>query len=209
MAVEIQAVRPHAKRMQMEPKLPQRFIRKHSASTRLPFQQCVQLTEEREIFMPEHGHVGLLCDASFPVQLFQQDLHRIGLCIGERLVAPQPVAQKRNVLRQHRACPVRIPSFRLQRIDHCLSSRAIHVHAAEIPRQLPVFVLRIQKQNFLSRFQRVDDQQAQQMALALPAVAQDEDAAVGSVARAPVEVDDNIAAVLVPSQQEATGICFA
>ena len=47
------------------------------------------------------------------------------------------------------------------------------------------------------------------MALALPAVAQDEDAAVGSAARAPVEVDDNIAAVLVPSQQEATGICFA
>ena len=113
------------------------------------------------------------------------------------------------MLRQHRACPVRIPSFRLQRIDHCLSSRAIHVHAAEIPRQLPVFVLRVQKQNFLSRFQRVDDQQAQQMALALPAVAQDEDAAVGSPSRAPVEVDDNIAAVLVPSQQEATGICFA
>ena len=56
---------------------------------------------------------------------------------------------------------------------------------------------------------RVDDQQAQQMALALPAVAQDEDAAVGSPSRAPVEVDDNIAAVLVPSQQEATGICFA
>ena len=47
------------------------------------------------------------------------------------------------------------------------------------------------------------------MALALPAVAQDEDAAVGSPSRAPVEVDDNIAAVLVPSQQEATGICFA
>ena len=112
-------------------------------------------------------------------------------------------------MRQYYTAFIPIPSFWLQWIDHCLSPRTIYIRTAEILRQFPVFVLRVQKQNFLSRLQRVDDQQAQQMALALPAVAQDEDAAVGSPSRAPVEVDDNIAAVLVPSQQEATGICFA
>ena len=80
--------------MQMEPKLPQRFIRKHPASPLLPFQQCVQIGEEREVLMPKRRYVGFFCNAALPVQLFQQNLHCIRLCIGERLVAPQPVAQE-------------------------------------------------------------------------------------------------------------------
>ena len=67
----------------------------------------------------------------------------------------------------------------------------------------------IQGNHRLARFQQIADQQLNEIALALTAVAQDKDVGRGLVAVPTVKVHHDVAAVLVFPNVKAVGICLA
>ena len=70
-------------------------------------------------------------------------------------------------------------------------------------------MLRVQADGGLAAFQNVAQQELEQVALALAAVAQDEDVGCGLVIGAAVQIHDDVGAVPVPANVEAVGVRLA
>ena len=70
-------------------------------------------------------------------------------------------------------------------------------------------MLGVQSNHRLARLQQIADQQLNEIALALTAVAQDKDVGRGLIAVPTVKVHHDVAAVLVFSNVKAVGICLA
>ena len=70
-------------------------------------------------------------------------------------------------------------------------------------------MLGVQGNHRLARFQQIADQQLNEVALALTAIAQNEDVGRGLVAAPTVKVHHDVAAVFVLSNVKAVGICLA
>ena len=70
-------------------------------------------------------------------------------------------------------------------------------------------MLSVQSNHRLARFQQIADQQLNEIALALAAVAQDKNIGGGLVAVPAVKVHHDVAAVFVLSNVKAVGICLA
>ena len=70
-------------------------------------------------------------------------------------------------------------------------------------------MLRIETNRGLSAFQNVAQQEFQQIAFALPAIAQNEDAGGGFVLGAAVQVHNDVGAVAVPADIETVRVIFA
>ena len=66
-------------------------------------------------------------------------------------------------------------------------------------------MLRVQADGGLAAFQNVAQQELEQVALALAAVAQDEDVGCGLVIGAAVQIHDDVGAVPVPANVEDVG----
>ena len=136
------------------------------------------------------------------------------------LVDTEDVPQKGDVLGQQGtpegvgrvrvirlAAIVPVPGF--QQIDADPAAEQIHEAAPQVAAQILHLVLRIQGDNGLAGLQHITQQEFQQVALALPAVAQDQGAGVGLVAGSPVQVHDDIGAIFFITQVEAAGIRLA
>ena len=101
------------------------------------------------------------------------------------------------------------PRPRLQRVDDILSVHQLQIAAVQIFGKFPILSLRIQSSDCLATFPKVGQQQLEQIGLTLPAVADEEGAAVGAVVRPPIKIHQDMRPIFVPTQAEAMGIGLA
>ena len=102
-----------------------------------------------------------------------------------------------------------IPTLRLQHIDDVLTGHKVGKAAAHGLAHFLLLMLGIQRDNGFARLQQIEDEELHQIAFALAGVTEDEDVGGGLILVTLVEVHEDIAAVLVPSDIEASGIRFA
>ena len=101
-----------------------------------------------------------------------------------------------------------VPAARLQQIDFICSLDNVRKAAAERLTQLPLLVLHIQRDDRFSCFQKVEQKQFHEVALALTGVTENQNIGAGFVLVALVEIDHNIAAVLVFPDVKAFSVRF-
>ena len=102
-----------------------------------------------------------------------------------------------------------IPALRLQHIDDVLTRHKVGKAAAHSLAHFLLLMLGIQRDNGFAGLQQIEDEELHQIAFALTGVAEDEDVGGGLVLVTLVEVHEDIAAVLVPSDIEALCVRFA
>lgn len=185
------------------------------------FAQFVEVLHDREV----RGLLGAVVrgvgDAEAGVQLGEQNLNGVDLRIGEVLVAAEEVLEKGDVLGEPRdllECfrrggvdilnAVR-PCFRLQGIDRVLAAHEVDIAAAQGIAEFLVLGLGVQADDCLTRLTDVGQNKLEQIALALAAVAEDQDVAGGLILGAAVEVHEDIRAVLVPPDIQSLWVGLA
>lgn len=166
--------------------------------------QLVEVLHDREV----RGLLGtVVCgvgNAETGVQLGEQNLNGVDLRIREVLVAAEEVLEEGDVLGQSRdllegfrcGCvdvlnAVR-PRFRLQGVDRVLAAHEVDIAAAQSIAEFLILGLRVQADDRLARLSDVGQDQLEQIALALAAVAEDQDVACGLILGATVEVHEDI-----------------
>ena len=140
--------------------------------------------------------------------------------IREILVGAEEVLEEGNVLCQQgafsecfRCCRIVrvaaiIPAFRLQHIDDVLTRHKVGKAAADSFAHFLLLMLGIQRDNGFAGLQQVQDEQLHEVGFALTGVAEDKDIGGGLVLVALIEVHEDVAAILVPSDIEALCVRF-
>ena len=157
----------------------------------------VEVSQDGVVGRSHSGEVGGVTDAPLPVEPLHHQLQGIDVGGVELLVDTEDVPQEGDVLGQQstpegvwRVRVIRlaaiVPVPGLQQIDADPAAEQIHEAAPQVAAQLLHFVLRIQGDNGLAGLQHITQQELQKVALALPAVAQDQGAGVGLVAGSPI-----------------------
>ena len=101
-----------------------------------------------------------------------------------------------------------VPAARLQQIDFICSLDNVRKAPTERLTQLPLLMLHIQRDNRFSCFQKVEQKQFHEVALALTGVTENQHVGRGFIFVALVEIDHNIAAVLVFPDVKAFSVRF-
>ena len=101
-----------------------------------------------------------------------------------------------------------IPTLRLQHIDDVLTGHEVGKAAAHGLAHFLLLMLGIQRDNGFARLQQIEDEELHQIAFALAGVTENEDVGGGLILVTLVEVHEDIAAVLVPSDIEALCVRF-
>ena len=99
--------------------------------------------------------------------------------------------------------------FLEQRIDAVHAAHQIHEAATDPLAHILLFMLHIQRYNGLSCLQKIEQEQFEQIALALAGVTQDQDAGGSFVVVPLIEIHQNVGAVLVLANIKAVGICLS
>lgn len=147
--------------------------------------QLVEVLHDREVRGLLRAVVGGVGDAEAGVQLREQNLNSVDLRIGEVLVAAEEVLKKGNVLGQPRDLlegfrrsgvdildAVR-PCFRLQGVDRILAAHEVDIASAQGIAEFLIFRLGVQADDCLARLTDIGQDELEQIALALTAVAED------------------------------------
>ena len=101
-----------------------------------------------------------------------------------------------------------VPAAGFQQIDFICSLDDVRKAAAERLTQLPLLVLHIQCNDRFPSFQKVEQKQLHKIALALTGVAENQHVGRGFIFVALVEIDNNVAAVLVFPDVKAFSVRF-
>ena len=101
-----------------------------------------------------------------------------------------------------------IPTLRLQHIDDVLTGHKVGKAAAHGLAHFLLLMLGIQRDNGFARLQQIEDEELHQIAFPLTGVAEDKDIGGGLVLVALIEVHEDVAAILVPSDIEALCVRF-
>ena len=101
-----------------------------------------------------------------------------------------------------------IPTFRLQHIDDVLTGHKVGKAAAHSLAHFLLLMLGIQRDNGFAGLQQIEDEELHQIGFALTGVAEDKDVGGGLVLVTLVEVHEDVAAILVPSDIEALCVRF-
>lgn len=183
--------------------------------------QLIEVLHDWEVRGLLRAVVGGVGDAEAGIQLGEQNLNGVDLRIGEVLVAAEEVLEEgdmlgepRNLLKRFRRGRVNVlnavrPCFRLQGVDRVLAAHEVDIAAAQSITEFLILGLRVQADDRLARLSDVGQDQLEQIALALAAVAEDQDVARCLVLGAAVEVHEDVRAVLVPSEIQSLGIGLA
>ena len=111
-----------------------------------------------------------------------------------------------------RGCIVRvaavIPAFRLQHIDDVLTGHKVGKAAADSLAHFLLLMLGIQRDNGFAGLQQIEDEELHQIAFALTGIAEYKDIGGGLILITLVEVHEDVAAILVPSDIEAPCVRF-
>ena len=171
--------------------------------------QLVEVLHDRKVRGLLRAVVGGVGDAEAGVQLREQDLNGVDLRVREILVAAEKVLEKGDVLGQSRDFlegfrrggvdildAVR-PCLRLEEIDRVLAAHEVDIAAAQSIAEFLILGLGVQADDCLTRLSDVGQNKLEQIALALAAVAEDQDVACGLILGAAVKVHEDIRAVLV------------
>ena len=124
------------------------------------------------------------------------------------LAQPGGFAERLRRIPVLRAAAV-IPALGLQGIDAVHAAHQIQEAAAHCLTHILLFVFHIQGDHGLARLEEVEQEQLEQIALALAGVAQDEDAGRGLVLISLVKVHQDIGTVLVLADVKPPGIGLA
>ena len=180
----------------------------------------VEVSQDGVVGRSHPGEVGGVADAPLTVEPLHHQLQGVDVGGVEILVDTEDVPQEGDVLGQQstpegvwRVRVIRlaaiVPVPGLQQIDADPAAEQIHKAAPQVAAQLLHLMLRIQGDNGLAGLQHIAQQELQKVALALPAVAQDQGAGVGLVAGSPIQVHNDIGTILLVAQIEAAGIRLA
>ena len=102
-----------------------------------------------------------------------------------------------------------IPALRLQRIDTILTGHQVGEASTNSFTHIPLFMFNVQRDNRFSCLQKVQDQQFHEIGLALTGVAQYQDVGRGFILISLVEIHHDVGPVLILTDVETIGICFA
>lgn len=183
--------------------------------------QLIEVLHDREVRGLLGAVVGGVGDAEAVVQLGEQDLDGVDLRIGKILVAAEEVleegdvlGQPRNLLEGFRCCRVDVfnavrPCFRFQGVDRVLSAHEVNIAPAQGVAEFLILGLGVQTDDCLAGLADVGQDQLEQIALALTAVAEDQDVARSLVLRAAVEVHEDVRAVFISPDIQSLGIGLA
>lgn len=225
-SVEILGLRADAHGMDSEAHVLQGVLRVEVfpllvVAVKLFLAQLIEVLHDREVRGLFGAVVGGIGDAEAGVQLGEQDLDGVDLRIGKILVAAEEIFQEGDVLGQpcnllesFRRGGVDVfnavrPCFRLQGVDGVLSAHEVDITASERRAEFLILGFGIQADDRLAGLADVGQDQLQEVALALAAVAEDQDVARCLVLGAAVEVHEDVRAVLVPSEIQSLGIGLA
>ena len=225
MAVEKLRVRALAHGVQPQQHLTQdllsvELVGGHVIAFVLRLDQVIEIREDGIAPRAHTAEIGPLCDAPFPIQLGEHDLNGIDMSVAEIFVGAEEVLEEGNVLCQQgafsecfRCCRIVrvaavIPAFRLQHIDDVLTRHEVGKAATHSLAHLSLLVFHIQCDYGFPRFQQIENEEFHEVGFALTGVAKDEDIGGGLVLVALVEVHEDVAAVLVPSDIEALCVRF-
>ena len=102
-----------------------------------------------------------------------------------------------------------IPALGFQRVDAVHAAHQIHETAAHGFAHIPLFMLHIQRDHGLARLEEVEQEQFEQIALALTGVAEDQNIGGGLIVIPLVEVHEDIGPVLVLADVESVWVGLA
>ena len=185
------------------------------------FDQVIEVREDWIVLWPHATEVGSLRDTPLGVELGHHDLNGVDVRVAEILIGPEEVLEKGNMLRQQgafaegfRRCRIVrvtavIPAFRLQHIDDILSRHKVGKAAAHGLAHFLLLMLGIQRDNGFPGLQQIEDQELHQIGFSLAGVTENENVGRGLILITLVEVHEDVAAVLIPSDIEALCIRFA
>ncbi|MPM43416.1 hypothetical protein SDC9_90089 [bioreactor metagenome] len=133
----------------------------------LGFNQGIEVGQNGVVRGGKALEIGAVADSELFVQLAQHDFNGVNVAVGKIFVAPEEILEKADVLTELgglaeclgcvgvlRAAAL-VPCFRLQRVDPVPARHEINETAAEVFRQLHIFVLWIKAQNRLARFEDI------------------------------------------------------
>ena len=154
------------------------------------------------------------------VEPLDHQLQRVNVRRVESLVDPEDVPQEGDVLGKERTAECRrrvwvlrftavIPAPGLQQVDPVLAAKQIQKATAEVSAEVIQLMLRVQGDGIFPTLPHIAQQEFEQIAFALPGIAQDQGAAIGLIRRPPVQVYDDIGAVLVPADEKAVRVRLA
>ena len=99
-----------------------------------------------------------------------------------------------------------IPALGLQRVDAVHAAHQVHETAAHGFTHIPLFMLHVQRDHRLARLEEVEQEQLEQIALALAGVAQDQDVGRGLIVIPFIKIYKDIGPVLVLADVESVRI---
>ncbi|MPM17547.1 hypothetical protein SDC9_63943 [bioreactor metagenome] len=182
--------------------------------------QRVQVREDGILLRGQHGEIRAVADAPFVIELAQHNFDHVDVAVSKILVATEKIFQERNVLTELGALPeglrsvpvagaaALVPGLGFQRIDHILSAHEIDEAAAEVFGEFDILMLGIKANHVFSRFEDIAEDELQKIALALAAVAEDENIGVGLVIIALVKIRDDVAPKFIPPEVKAVSVRF-
>jgi len=183
--------------------------------------QPIQVGQNGIVLGGQPVKLGAVADAELGIQLLQHDFDGVDLPVRKVLVGSEKILEKGNVLTELTAdakglrrilvlrATVFIPCFRFQHIDDELSGHEVNEASTEVIGQILVLHFRIEGAHIHAGFPKITQDELEKIALALTAVAENEDVGVGLVIGSLVEVHQHIAAKLIPPHIKAIAICFA
>ena len=186
----------------------------------LRLDQVIEVGEDGVVLRAHTAEIGALCDAPFLIQFREHDLDGVNVSIAEILIGAEEILEEGNVLCQQGAfsegfrcglifgVTAVIPTLRLQHIDDVLTGHKVGKAAAHGLAHFLLLMLGIQRDNGFAGLQQIEDEELHQIAFALAGVTENEDVGGGLILVTLVEVHEDIAAVLVPSDIEAPCVRF-
>ena len=124
------------------------------------------------------------------------------------LCQPRGLAEGARRVHIIRVC-VGIPAARFQQIDLIRSLDDVRKTPADCAAHLPLLMLHVQRNDRLSRLQKIQQKQLHKETLGLPGISEDEDIGAGLVLVALVEIDHDVAAALILADIKAFSVCLA
>ena len=183
--------------------------------------QLVEVLHDREVRGLLRAVVCGVGNAEAGIQLGEQNLNGVDLRIGEILIAAEKVLEESDVLGQPRHLLERFrrggvdvlnavrPCLRLEGIDRILAAHEVDIATAQGIAEFLILGLGVQADDCLARLSDIGQNQLEQIALTLAAVAEDQDVACGLILGAAVKVHEDIRAVLVPPDIQSLWVGLA
>lgn len=187
---------------------------------KLILNQRVQVRENGIVLRGQLGEIRAVADAPFVIELAQHNFDHVDVAVGKILVATEKIFQEGNMLTELGALPeglrsvpvagatALVPGLGLQRIDHILSAHEIDEATAEVFGEFDILMLGIEANHVFPRFEDIAEDELQEIALALTAIAEDEDICVGLVIIALFKIRNDVAPKFILSEVKAVSVRF-